>query len=310
MLSWNSTSPEFKARIIGKLLGDGGITKQEGRKPRFKITHAASDFEWINFCYHKLKNDIPINPPVYKKVIDDRLVKGYSEAYQLQSKTSDVITYLYKMWYPNGVKIIPFTLLDKHFTLESLAWWYMDDGHLKMERSIPKKIILSTESFTDLEIFKLIDFIASKYKLTFSIDGQRRIILYDQYQIHYFLHLIYPYLHHSMYRKFIHKSSLYKTVPAKRTTIYLPKEICISKPTKEINEAMQTLSSIVYDFREGCFYSKYHDYMNQYFIPRTNRSYQIVIKSKNMSNLLFLKNNTGLTFGQLTELCFILLHKN
>ena|SRR5690625_34416 len=86
-MAWISTSPVFKTRIIGKLLGDGGITKQYRRKPRLRFTHTARDFQWINYCYHKLKNDIPLNPPKFKKVIDERLANGYSLANYVQSKT-------------------------------------------------------------------------------------------------------------------------------------------------------------------------------------------------------------------------------
>lgn len=303
--AWNNTSSEFKARIIGKLLGDGGITKQEGRKPRLKFTHAAKDYEWINYCYKKLKTDIPINPPIFKKVIDDRLVNGYSLAYYVQSKTSDTISFLYNKWYQNGVKVIPFSLLNKHFTCESLAWWYMDDGHLKIENNIPKKVILSIESFTDNEIFKLIDFMKETFKLLFSIDGQNRMILYDQYQIHYFLNLIYPYLHHSMYRKFILKSILNEIITSsRRTTIYLPDKIHFTQPTKEINNALRILSKVIDDYKKGNFYSKYHNIIKQDCKKRLNKNYQIVIEQQNLRNLAFLKQNTGLNYSQLTELCF------
>jgi len=35
--SWELTSKSFKAKMIGKLLGDGCITKQKGRQPRFQF---------------------------------------------------------------------------------------------------------------------------------------------------------------------------------------------------------------------------------------------------------------------------------
>src|SRR5699024_2664434 len=145
--AWKNTSLSFKKRITGKLLGDGCVTKQSGRKPRFQFIHAAVDYDWSNYCYHKLKSDIPLNPPRFKKVIDNRLVKGYSTSYYVQSRTSKVITFLRNQWYPTGKKIIPFSLLNKYLSEESLAWWYMDDGHLKIANNTPQKVILSTQSF-------------------------------------------------------------------------------------------------------------------------------------------------------------------
>lgn len=65
--SWHKTPDSFKAQIIGKLLGDGGLTKQKGRRPRFRFNHAIKDFEWSYYCYKKLKTYLPFSPPRYQK---------------------------------------------------------------------------------------------------------------------------------------------------------------------------------------------------------------------------------------------------
>src|SRR5699024_7423772 len=122
----------------------------------------------------------------------------YSETYYVQYITYDIICYLNKTWYPHGEKIVPFHMLEKYFTAESLAWWYMDDGHLKVKNNTLQKIILSTESFSDNEILQLIHFLNVKFHLPFNIDGQKRIALYDQFHINYFLTLIAPFTHISM----------------------------------------------------------------------------------------------------------------
>lgn len=90
----------FYSLICGKLLGDGCITKQEGRKPRFQFIHRKEDFHWSFHCYEILKNHLPLNPPKYRKIIDHRLAKGYSESYVVQSRTYPLITELYSIWYP------------------------------------------------------------------------------------------------------------------------------------------------------------------------------------------------------------------
>ena len=94
----------FHHFICGKLLGDGCITKQTGRKPRFQFKHRVEDFEWTNHCYEILKSYLPLNPPVYRKVMDLRLKKGFSESYVVQSKISPIITSIYEKWYPKGQK--------------------------------------------------------------------------------------------------------------------------------------------------------------------------------------------------------------
>ncbi|GEN82993.1 hypothetical protein SLU01_13050 [Sporosarcina luteola] len=141
----------FTYSICGKLLGDGCITKQDGRKPRFQFMHRVEDVGWTQHCYEQLKRDIPVNPPAYRKVLDTRLKKGFSESYVVQSKTHEAITALYKIWYPNGKKVLPKQWIQQHLDERSLAWWYQDDGHLKIVKGIASKIYLSTDGFTKEE---------------------------------------------------------------------------------------------------------------------------------------------------------------
>ena len=94
-------------RICGKLLGDGCITKQGDRKPRFQFFHRIEDLGWAEYCYSQLKDFLPLTPPVYKRVIDSRFKKGFSECYTVQSRTHEVITELHQMWYPAGKKKLP-----------------------------------------------------------------------------------------------------------------------------------------------------------------------------------------------------------
>lgn len=175
--SWLCTHSSFKAKIIGKLLGDGSITKQEGRKPRFQFIHTSKDFGWCNYCYEELLDLLPLNPPKYKKIIDPRLKQGYSLSYYVQSRTADIITYLRSEWYSESGKVIPFNMISKYFNEQSLAWWYMDDGHLKQTAKRPEKIILSTESFSNFENNWLINFLQEKYDLQFHLDKQNRYFI-------------------------------------------------------------------------------------------------------------------------------------
>lgn len=300
--AWNNTSHRFKAQIIGKLLGDAGIKIQPNRKPRLQFNHVASDYEWSLYCYENLKSELPLNPPYFYKQIDPRIEKGYSLLYYVQSRTDDIICYLEKEWYHNQTKVLPFDSVEKHFTVETLAWWYMDDGHLKIENHIPRKIILSTENFTDDEIEFLIEFLQTKYKLPFAIDGQRRIAIYKQSDIHYFFELISPHTHISMQRKlkqvsFINNNQL----EAKRTTIYLPSTINLDRPTVQINRALRNLDYLIHLYKQN----KIHKYFIDIPIAEGKRkSYQIVINQENINKLNFLKLNSGVTYSNLAEQCF------
>lgn len=178
----------------------------------------------------------------------------------------------------------------------------MDDGHLKQSENKPQKIILSTESFTNDEINKLIHFIWKMYSLTFRIDKQNRMILYDQFQIHYFLYLVTPFLHESMVRKTIDKCTIDFIVQPKRTTIYLPKTIKLTKPTREINKLLESLDYIIGQIRDGNFYTKYLE--KSMYLQNNTTSYQIVITQRNLKRLYLIKEITGLSISASVELAF------
>lgn len=298
----------FNYFLCGKLLGDGCITKQKNRKPRFQFMHRVEDIGWSSHCYGELKNYIPINPPAYRKVTDKRLKKGFSESYIVQSKTDAIITKLYETWYPEGKKKLPLQWVQHYLDERALAWWYQDDGHLKIVNGTANKIILSTDSFSADENEFLMRLFWNNWNLKFKIDGQNRLILYDQFQIIYFLHLIAPWMHKSMIRKMI--SSLPLRTVAKRTTIYLPTSYRLEKPTSEINEKLSALSSLYKDpfTRTVCPNHIFHTL--QPFIQKQVKvnGYQIVIEQQHRTVLAKIRQQTGLTVSQLVEYCFMVFN--
>ncbi|MGI8385389.1 hypothetical protein [Robertmurraya sp. P23] len=185
-----NTPGNILSYLYGKLLGDGNLTIEERKQPRFRFQHTYSDQLWCRHCYETLKPYLPLNPPKNKKVIDPRLVNGYSESVYVQSKTHPLFTILKDKWYQDRKKIIPFDSLEYLLTPATLSWWYQDDGHLTIKDNKPKKIILSTDSFSTKENRMLIDLLNKKFQLNFAIDGQNRLCLYDQPQIFIFLHMV------------------------------------------------------------------------------------------------------------------------
>ncbi|MEL3970964.1 endonuclease [Rossellomorea oryzaecorticis] len=297
---------KFMDIMIGKLLGDGCITKQEGRKPRFQFIHSKKDQEWCEHCYSVLKEYFPLNAPKYKKVKDKRVQAGYTEGYYVQSKTHETITMLRNVWYKEGKKIVPFDFISEHLSPRTLAWWYQDDGHLKRQSNIPKKIILSTESFSTLENIQLCKILKEKFLLSFSHDKQNRIILYDKFQILYFLKLIEPYIHPSMSRKIVPVFDIYsQEIISKRTSIYLPTHLTLQSPTSEINNRLLFLEQLIITYKAGKFYTKeLVGYIEKIRNGIETKPYQVVINQKNLHQLNNLSKLTGLNNSVLTLLCF------
>lgn len=285
--------------VCGKLLGDGCLTKEQNRKPRFQFTHCAKDKGWSLHCYEQLSELLSLTEPKYRKLFDPRMSLGFTESFVVQSRTSDVVSFLYETWYPKGKKELPFSYIEENFTDRSLAWWYQDDGHLKLDSDIPRKIILSTDSFSKKENLFLQQFLHAKYGFRFSMDGQNRLLLYDKFQIYYFLHIVEPYLHESMNRK-KRPFSRVKQI-ANRTTIYLPADIILTKPTEEINNQYTKLPLVKETAKKQPNFFKRNLILQQNAVTKP---YQIKILPPHREVLQDLKQQTGLTISQLTNYCF------
>jgi len=142
-----------------------------------------------------------------------------------------------------------------------------------------------------------------KFNLHFVTDGQNRILLYDQFQIIYFLHLVSPWLHESMNRKALPVQPLRPI--AKRTTIYLPEKFKLLKPTSEINVKLDKLDTLFANSKkEVCIPTTFSTF-NPLLAQRENtKSYQIIIDENHRQTLAEIRQQTGLTISQLTNYYF------
>ncbi|WP_191560068.1 endonuclease [Metabacillus idriensis] len=291
--------------LTGKLLGDGNLTNETAKRPRLRFSHSIKDFGWCFHCYEQLSHNLPLTPPVYRKLSDTRIAAGYSEQYYVQSKTSLIFDHLKPLWYKERKKVLPFDLIKKTLTPLALAWWYQDDGHLKIKDSTPQKIILSTDSFDPAENIFLKKILLDLFNLKFNTDGQNRLILYDQKQIFSFLRIVRPYIHESMLRKTIHsqhKQPFFET--SKRTTIYLPASLRIIKPTEEIHGALEKLIYLSSD-KILHIYSDFHRTFVD--VEKVNKKgYQVMINNKHLQLFHRLKVETGFNMSEVVSLAFIL----
>lgn len=295
--------------LCGKLMGDGNISIQKRKKPRLRFSHCTADKEWCFFCYEVLKEQLPLSPPVYCKITDLRILKGYTEQYYVQSKTHSSISILQELWYPNGKKVLPFSLLSSYLTPLCLAWWYQDDGHLKVVNETIQKVILSTDSFTREENHWLQIKLEELYGLTFSIDGQNRLILYDQPQILYFLTIVKPYMHECMQRKIdLPNIDPFTITQNKRTSFYLPSFIKLTKPTNEINQLLEHAAVIESDIANLKIYREYIEEVKKLrqLDQKEFKSYQVVVKAEGINLLKSLRRQTGWSYG---EILFLLINR-
>jgi hypothetical protein len=202
-------------------------------------------------------------------------------------------------------KVIPFEILSMVIDEAGLAWWYQDDGHLKIENNKVRKIILSTDNFSKDENEKLVALLKHRFDLSFALDGQNRLCLYDQIQILYFLYLVKPFIHFSMERKNYQLDTInHSFIPLrKRTTISLPDKISIKSPTNDINTIIEQIDMST--FIQNWFKLWYKE-KSSIFKSSNKIRYQIAINKEQLVKIEHIKNQTGLNMNDIVYLASIL----
>lgn len=172
----NKTLIKLKPFLYGKLLGDGCLekTKKASFNSRLKIKHKVEHKEYVEQCYKKIHN-------FSNKLYLDSSVKIYKGiqkrhySWCFKSKALPVFTELRKIWYKN-TKVLPDDL-EQFFTIETLAYWYMDDGYIQVSGKYVRSVFC-TDSFTEFEVDRLVNILNTynlnavkvKYKNCFRIE--------------------------------------------------------------------------------------------------------------------------------------------
>jgi hypothetical protein len=127
--------------IIGSLLGDGGIEKS-GMQFRFSEEHTSAQMLYLEWKAIILEAEM--------KSIN----RNFGLTYRARTPSTQEWIDLRKEWYPNGIKIIPKSIL---YNLDELALtvWFLDDGDKPnagvMKNGEPKQLNayrISTAGFT------------------------------------------------------------------------------------------------------------------------------------------------------------------
>ena len=120
---------EQKEVVLGTLLGDGNISPRSKTGARFTLAHSVKQKEYLESKMNYLK-------PVYwrgeirgpyttsEHYVNDRNLGGY-DFYSVNTVTCSEFMGIYKWFYPDGIKIIPYGL---ELTPKMLALWFQDDG--------------------------------------------------------------------------------------------------------------------------------------------------------------------------------------
>lgn len=294
----SSSIKQLNSLLCALLLGSGRIISSATNRKYFRFTFHVKHSEWAHACHQQLKEYVPDFIIRKEQTTDTRSKLGFTERIVIESAPIPNADALHTAWYQSGFKGIPLEFVEQHMTAQTLAWWYQESGHLKVkENGTLEKLILSTEQWTEDELPLLQYALNSKFNMLFAIDGQRRLILYDQLQIKYFLSIVAQWIHPVFAYK-IRNAEVHKSI-AKRTTIRLPNHISIPSPTKEINQMIQKYASsieVTNDNFQRLNYARQED--------NESKRYQVNLTEENQHILCSVQASTGLTLGEIVHECF------
>ncbi len=135
---------EFQnAVLIGSVLGDACLHGNWSKTNyRLQIRHSKDQEEYMTWKYDIFK-DIVLTPPQYYRTTNSIWFRTVSHP---------DITKLYKLFYPNGKKLIPRKEIENWLANPlTLAVWFMDDGNARKYAGRITAFHLNTQSFSHEE---------------------------------------------------------------------------------------------------------------------------------------------------------------
>jgi uracil-DNA glycosylase family 4 len=146
-------SPEIHQALLGMLLGDGRIATIDNT---FRCGHGERQRDYV---YHKAKLLGVPDSKVKPYTVFNRKTKKYYKALHFWGAASPYIRWLGQRFYPAGRKVIPADVLGD-FSVISLAYLFLDDGHLRLRPNKAPLAEIATCCFEEQEIRLLLAAIA------------------------------------------------------------------------------------------------------------------------------------------------------
>jgi hypothetical protein len=141
----------FKQLIDGLMLGDGNLFLPKNGV-NVKYQQGSSYSEFVQHVKDELsKFDIEFDTGIRIQIQENR---NGAVGYHIRSRTNTVLTEQYKIWYPEGTKIVPNNI---ELTPITCLYWYLGDGGLHYSKLKFKGLRLCTQGFVRDDIMLLSD---------------------------------------------------------------------------------------------------------------------------------------------------------
>ena len=180
--------------LTGTLLGDSGLQyypKYNWQSPIFKCDHGEAQQEYASIIATKLSS-LGGKLKKYNR-IDKRNNRKYI-SYTVTTKSNPYFLQMYNQLYSTGKKEICREFL-KNFTIQSLAYLYMDDGYADQNTAY-----ICTDSYSYESMNNIIEHIKNSFDLKFTIvnHGKYFRLRLSQYDFPKFKELVEPYIIESL----------------------------------------------------------------------------------------------------------------
>lgn len=200
VLEYITLTKEQEEILIGTLLGDSyiGYTHDKCKFPNLTFSYCKKQTIYANTKFNKLRIIMSsIKERQYKTetVINGKKCKVQPVIYAIGHNCKCLVKYRELFYNDKNNKIIPIEYLKEHFTSQSLAYLYMDDG-CKNQKSYN----LNLQCFTLKELNEFAFLLKEKFDLEFIIKKDKTMYLrYNS--IDKFESLIKPYITEDMQYK-------------------------------------------------------------------------------------------------------------
>ena len=156
--STNFSINELKEIIFGSLLGDAKLELlPRGTNARFGFTQSETHSDYFYFVFNIFASLSLCGSPRSYSYLDDRTGKNYISL-TFVTFALPIFTEFFNLFYVEGKKIIPFSLINLLSPL-ALAHWIMQDGAL----STSGGLYLCTDSFDPNDVIKLASYLTTRY---------------------------------------------------------------------------------------------------------------------------------------------------
>jgi len=191
-LAVNAGGKDYLEQVmVGLMLGDGTLVKKyKGGGTYFKFAQGTIHYGYLLHVFNLFREaglvlmTIPSN--------GTSIIKGVTYTWaQFTTVSLSAWNPLYSAWYVNGVKVIPMNI-DVLLTPIAMTYWFMDDGGWT-----GPGIHISTNSFTQEDVMRLLNVLKDKYGLKCSIHWRNRIYIWAG-STGRFIDIVRPYIHENM----------------------------------------------------------------------------------------------------------------